>query len=425
MYTTPHCRASRVLVAATALVVAACSPDAGPLSPAHDAVALKGGVSATIGRASPAWQALAVTMVSQASYSPLQAARAYPLVGVAQYRAVQRAEASLGVTNTDQQPASANGVGAGGRTRLEADRGAVAGASAAVLAYLFPSRLAEIAALVSAQANTGPGGVHPAFVAGEAIGRAVGAEMVARAAADNFSAVVPLGPPAGPGYWISNTAPATTAGSQLPGVTPWFLTSASQFRAAPPPPFGSAAFLAARNEIRQIADTRTAQQSQIAGFWALNNGTPTASGFWMQQASDAISQADLTERQATHVYALTSAAMLDAAIGCWESKILYWYIRPYQADPGITVLASVGRPNHPSYPSGHSCVSGAGAAVLASLFPAEADRLNAMVVEAGLSRMYGGIHYRFDCDAGQLLGRQTAAFAIAADASGQSPLTDH
>jgi len=48
-----------------------------------------------------------------------------------------------------------------------------------------------------------------------------------------------------------------------------------------------------------------------------------------------------------------------------------------------------------------------------------------MVTEAGLSRMYGGIHYGFDITAGQQLGRNVAQFTIAADASGNSVLTPH
>jgi hypothetical protein len=62
---------------------------------------------------------------------------------------------------------------------------------------------------------------------------------------------------------------------------------------------------------------------------------------------------------------------------------------------------------------------------LATFFPEKAAQLDAMVVQAGLSRMYGGIHYRFDIEAGQLLGHNVAAFAIAADASGNSILTAH
>ena len=88
-------------------------------------------------------------------------------------------------------------------------------------------------------------------------------------------------------------------------------------------------------------------------------------------------------------------------------------------------MAAVGKPNHPSYPSGHSCLSASGADVLSTFFPEQRDHLNAMVTEAGLSRMYGGIHYQFDIDAGQELGRNVARFTIAADASGNSALTPH
>jgi len=63
--------------------------------------------------------------------------------------------------------------------------------------------------------------------------------------------------------------------------------------------------------------------------------------------------------------------------------------------------------------------------VLSTFFPEQRDHLNAMVAEAGLSRMYGGIHYGFDIEAGQALGRNVARFTIAADASGNSVLTPH
>src|SRR2546425_6164171 len=110
-------------------------------------------------------------------------------------------------------------------------------------------------------------------------------------------------------------------------------------------------------------------------------------------------------------------------ICCWDAKETYWLIRPWQADPAITVVAAVGKPNHPSYTSGHSCVSSSAGAVLSRFFPEQRAQLDAMVVDAGLSRMYGGIHYRLDIEAGQLLGRSVADFTIAADRSGESVLT--
>jgi len=400
----PSARITALL--AVLAVVSACSDHAAAPT-GFDVSAARNGVPFTAGLASPAWQARAATLVAQAGFNAQSATHAYPLLGVAQYVAVQRAEAQ----------------GLGGRAQFEADRGAVAGASTVVLTYLFPSQAQALEDLVTTQANAGPSGPHPAFARGEAIGRAVGAGIVVRAQGDGFSAPFTSTIPTGPGFWISNTTPATIAGGQLPGVTPWFLTSASQFRPGPPPAFGSAAFVAARDEIRQISDTRTAEQIRIAAYWALSVGTPTTAGFWIQVATDGIGQHSLSEREATHLYALLSATMFDAQIGCWDAKEMYWFIRPWQADPLITVVAAVGKPNHPAYPSGHSCLSASGAAVLSTFFPEQRDHLDAMVTEAGLSRIYGGIHYRFDIDAGQELGRNVARFTIVADASGNSVLT--
>ena len=110
---------------------------------------------------------------------------------------------------------------------------------------------------------------------------------------------------------------------------------------------------------------------------------------------------------------LTGVAMMDALIGCWDAKYVYWVIRPSQADPSITL--TFGLPNHPSYPSGHSCVSSAASTVLAHLFPAHSAEVGAWLTDAGLSRMYAGIHYRFDITAGEDLGRSVGQLAIARD----------
>jgi membrane-associated phospholipid phosphatase len=354
--------------------------------------------------------------VTQANLAAVVATRAYSEVGVAQYWAVQRAEGDNGDGDQDNE--------AGGRSRPATDRGAIAGASAVVLSYLFPTKVQVVEDLVTAQRNAIVGErSQTAFARGEAIGRAVGAEIVARAQADGFSTPFAGTIPTGPGLWISNTTPATIAGGPLPGVRSWFLKSASQFRPGPPPAFGSPEFLAALAEIRQISDTRTADQIRIAAFWAQGVGTPTTAAFWLQVATDGINQHGLSERRATHLYALLSATMFDAQIGCWDAKETYWFVRPWQADAGITVVAAVGKPNHPSYPSGHSCISASAASVLTAFFPEEREQLDSMVTEAGRSRMYGGIHYGFDIAAGQQLGRSVARFTLRKDRSGHSVLT--
>ncbi len=143
----------------------------------------------------------------------------------------------------------------------------------------------------------------------------------------------------GPGFWTSSATPPTPVnGGQLPGVVPWFLTSASQFRPAPPPAVDSPEFAAGLSEIRQISDTRTPEQVHIATFWALNAGTITGSGYWLVVASQDVTEHGLSEREATHVFALVSATMADAQVGCWDAKLTYWLIRPWKADLGITVV---------------------------------------------------------------------------------------
>jgi len=412
---------------AVLILAVACGPDQRPTGPAGPAfAAVGGGVPFTEGLSSPGWEQIIRNLVVQAKLGPIPAGHAYPILGVAQYLAVQRAEAAIGSPDGSAIEISGNGIGQGGRAQLELDRGAVAGASVVVLSYLFPSQAQALEDTAAAQAQMGPGAPHPAFAAGEAIGRGVGEEIVARAKTDGFNNPNTATPPVGPGFWTSSAVPPQPVnGGQLPGVLPWFLTSASQFRPAPPPAFGSAEFTAGLAEIRQISDTRTPEQVRIATFWALNAGTPTGSGFWLEVASQDILQHALSEREATHLYALLSASMADAQIGCWDAKLTYWFIRPWKADPGINVVPAVGMPNHPSYPSGHSCLSSAAGEVLSAFFPEDRATLDAMVAEAGLSRMYAGIHYRFDIEAGQTLGRSVARFAIAADASGNSVLTAH
>ena len=401
----------RFAAVVAALSLVACQPGAdrsatGPISASRSSVA----VSEEL--ASPGWQATAAHLVSQALFSPVNAARAYALVGVAQYWAVQDAEGRVG------DDADNNGTGPG---RRDADRGAVAGASAVVLSYLIPAQAATVESMVADQRSAA--GWRDAFARGEAAGRAAGAEIVARGQTDGFNSPFTRTIPSGPGLWISNTTPPTIAGGTAATTRPWFLTSQNQFRPGPPPAFGSPDFLAALAEIRQISDTRTPEQVQIAAFWALNAGTPTASGFWMQVASDNIAAQGFSEQRATHLYALLSATMWDAVIGCWDAKETYWFIRPWQADPGIVVVPAVGKPNHPSYPSGHSCVSSSAGAILGAWFPPQRDQFDAMVTEAGLSRMYGGIHYRFDIEAGQHLGRSVAGLALHMDQTHGSVLT--
>src|SRR6267142_2671809 len=92
---------------------------------------------------------------------------------------------------------------------------------------------------------------------------------------------------------------------------------------------------------------------------------------------------------------------------------------PTQADPLITL--AIGLPNHPSYTSNHAAISTTVARILGSVFPRERKRLAAMADEAGLSRIYGGIHYRFDKTGGEKIARNVSALALRLDVRGHRP----
>jgi membrane-associated phospholipid phosphatase len=244
---------------------------------------------------------------------------------------------------------------------------------------------------------------HEDRAAGEQIGRDVGAAMLALAATDNYLAQALPPVPVGSGYWKPSSAAIVRS---LYGTRPFFMTSTDEFRPPPPPVFGSPEYTTALAEIRTISDGRTAEQLAIAKEW--NTGF-TASA-WNVIADNLITSSHTSERQAARILAYANAAAFDAQIACFDAKFTYWFIRPSQADSKITL--PIGLPNHPSYPSAHSCISAGLGDVLAAAFPTEETRMDSLVTVAGLSRMYGGLHYSFDVAAGQQIGRQAAAAAL-------------
>src|SRR5688500_5075891 len=117
-----------------------------------------------------AWQQTARDLVVKYRQDPLAATRVYGLVSVARYAGL--VDASKG----------------GGRRALEAERGAIAGASAATLTYLFPLEEAFLEGLVDAQQAERPGRPHPHFRRGVGAGRAAAARLIERARTDGFGA---------------------------------------------------------------------------------------------------------------------------------------------------------------------------------------------------------------------------------------------
>jgi hypothetical protein len=172
--------------------------------------------------------------------------------------------------------------------------------------------------------------------------------------------------------------------------------------------------------VYQISLHRTQEQIDIANYWNVNQ-SPRSEAAMYGIARELIVSHHRTDAEAARIMFLMSAARFDASIGCFDAKYYYWFIRPPQANPGIVTVFPT--PQHPSYPAAHSCVSGAMTGVLSAAFPNESARLTAVAEESGLSRIYAGIHYRFDVEAGLALGRGAAALALAADLDQVAPGT--
>jgi len=375
------------------VLIAACSDNAPPTAP----VAASRATPAASDRQTAAerWMALTRQIVGRREPTPGGTARAFALVAVAQYDAIIAA-----------QDAKTRGL-------HPSEAGAAVSAAARVLAALYPVESATIAGQIAADEAyfpTLPSERDADFGSGMTVGNGIAAAVLARAATDNSTAVWTGTVPVGAGYWYSAPPPALPVAPLWGTVRPWLLTSGSQFRPAPPPAFGSPEFLTALAEVRHDSDTRTAQQLAIAQFWAFGLGAGGPMGYFTDLATRFAMHEHMNEEQSARVFATMHMAMMDASIGCWDAKYAYWYIRPFQADPAIAT--PVGRPNFPSYPSAHSCFSAAAVGVLAGIFPAQADSLNAMVVEAGDARIFAGLHYRFDVLAGQQLGASVAALAL-------------
>jgi hypothetical protein len=343
--------------------------------------------------ASIVWETKASDLVKARSLSPIAAARAYALLGLGQYAAADAAE-------------------------KEDRRGAVAGASVQVLSYLFGADAAQLETQLENEGAVGTEDERAAFARGVTLGRAMGNVIVARGRADGFANANgtpkvwdPATLPVGPTIWFidAGTAPPP-AGFQFPFMRPYFLTSADQFRSAPPPSDLSGPVA----EVIAIVNNRTPEQVAMARDLNLPNGTITPAGDWDQRAMVLIRERNMDERAAAHVFALLNAAVMDAVTACWDAKFTYLVQRPWQVAPADLPNSKllIGRPNHPSYPSGHSCVSGAAAAVLTRFFPEESRSHEQHMIDNGNSRIYAGIHYRFDVEAGQALGRSVAEWAI-------------
>lgn len=280
-----------------------------------------------------------------------------------------------------------------------------AGTAAAMLSWIFPedAQVFEEQAQQAVNSRLAAGVEYPSDVeAGLALGKQVAALVIAYGEADGFTAVWEGTVPTEPGYWTGENPAFPMAGTWKP----WAMETPDEFRPAPPYAYDTDELAAEMDELRQFE--RTPVTNAIAMFWEYGAGGRHVHWYWNDVANELVLGAQWEDEPllAARAYALMNIAGYDSVVGCWDAKYTYWAMRPFQLDSEFTPLFNA--PGHPSYPSAHSCMSSAAGGVLAHLFPADSERLTAIITEIGEARIWAGIHFRSDVEAGLELGQNVA-----------------
>ena len=211
---------------------------------------------------------------------------------------------------------------------------------------------------------------------------------------------------AAPSQAVARTPTAAQVEPQAGGWKTWVLASGAQFRLPAPP--DAAATRAEIDELKTLVPQRDGAAMDKIAFW--DTGAP---GYrW-----DALVRSELAKHGVVMASAVTSrqlslvdVAIYDATVAAWDTKYAYNRVRPSELDSNLqTVIAN---PESPAYPSEHAVVAGAASAVLAYLFPDDADTFAAMADEAARSRVMAGVQYPSDTTAGLDLGHHVADLVI-------------
>jgi len=273
---------------------------------------------------------------------------------------------------------------------------------------------------------------------GVELGRRVGASVLAWRADDGMGNTVPYVQPApGPGVW-EPTAPTPPVDLVLTQVRPLTLRTIDQLRPAGPLPLGSRQYAREVNETaargRLDSTTRTAEQIQAARFWAENTGVQ-----WHRTVLRLATAKRLNLGQAARLLATVFVSAADAGIACFDAKFHFMAWRPVHAvqradtdgnprttaDPTWQPLLNV---NHPEYPSGHACLTGAVTSALTAYF--HRDRVpftmdstftgtqvtfgsfHAALDEVTEARIDSGLHFRHSMQDGARIGYRATTWVL-------------
>jgi hypothetical protein len=279
----------------------------------------------------------------------------------------------------------------------------------------------------------------------EAYGRQVADHIIAWSETDGGAKIENMGFPreyalvAKPGHWVP-TSPIQQ--QQVPLLPQWgkvrtFAMPDGSTCGLPPPPDYSedknSEFYKQAKEVYETVVNLNPEQRAIARFWSDDPMlSPTPPGHWIEITRQVLDHEKADIDRAVEAFALLGVTVADSFIGCWDAKFEFDLLRPItyiqkQIDPKWQALLIT--PPFPEYPSGHSTQSAAAAEVLTHVFgdnyaftdaTHEADGLiprkfasfRAAAEEAGISRLYGGIHFRAAIERGLDQGRCIGGYAI-------------
>jgi hypothetical protein len=271
---------------------------------------------------------------------------------------------------------------------------------------------------------------------GIAIGIAAADAMLALRANDGFDAPAPYAPGTRPGEY--RPTPPENIPAYRPGlgrVAPFVIRNARHFRSAPPPPLRSKRYARDYEEVKRVgeaqSDERPHDRLQVARFYDATDGEQ----IYYPAARQVLVAHPQTLSQNARLFALLAMAMWDGVVACFETKYHFNLWRPVTAiregatdgnrrtKPDSDWLAAVFTPPFPAYPSGHATFGAAARVVLERELGPHGHLItltNPAVPEIVLTyttfgqitddiddgRIYGGVHYRFDQEAGALMGER-------------------
>lgn len=383
------------------------------------------------------------------TYTPPVASRTFAYLGIAAYEAVAGGSDKLqsltgqlnGLTTSPSREAGAH-----------YDEAVVLEATlSTVIQALFdntgPTGQRAFQALeTKLRADTESGVAEDVLTRSEAYGTAVAAHILDWAKGDGGASIVNMGFPRdyklipGPAHWVPTS---TIVQQQAPLLPEWGKNRTFAMPAGSTCPVPAAVpysddpaseFYKQAKEVYDTKNNLTAEQKAIARFWSddpMLSWTPP--GHWISIALQILERDDVGLEKTVDTLARLSIAEADAFIGCWDAKFTYDLVRP------VTYIRRVidtkwetliNTPPFPEYPSGHSTASAAAALVLTGIFgdsfafddtTGARDGLAARhhvsfwaaANEAGISRLYGGIHFRAAIENGLTQGRCIGAYALA------------